>query len=368
MTRPAGGGSHGSAPASLAELVGVRRRGSLHLGGAEVAVGARSDLLLQVSESYTGDRLSIPVIVVNGRRPGPVLFVTAAIHGDELNGIGIIRELLALLEPEQLTGAVICVPVVNVLGVQFHSRYLPDRRDLNRAFPGSAVGSTASRIAATLMTEVVAQSDVGIDLHTAANRRMNLPQVRVHAADARARELGMAFGAPYLIDAALRPGSLRDAAGRLGVPVLTYEGGQALRFEQEVIDVGVAGVLRVLAAMGMAPDRSGAPPQPTIESDETHWVRAERGGILNLHVGPGEHVQVGQPLWTVTGPFGRERNQQRSAYAGAVIGMTTLPLVNPGDAVVHVAVVGRHAQPWTDEPTDEEDVGDGEDAADDEGS
>ena len=366
MTRRAGRGDGNPAPASLEEITELRRRGSLHLGGSEVTVGARSDLLLEVSESYTGDRLSIPVTVVNGRRPGPALFVTAAIHGDELNGIGIIRELLALLNPRKLAGAVICVPVVNVLGVQFHSRYLPDRRDLNRAFPGSAVGSTASRIAATLMTEVVAQSDVGIDLHTAANRRLNLPQVRINAADARARDLGMAFGAPYLIDAALRPGSLRDAAGKLGVPVLTYEGGQALRFEQDVIDVGVAGVLRVLAAMGLLADRIGPPTKPIIESDETHWVRAERGGILNLHVGAGDYVEVGQPLWTVTGPFGRERNQQLSAHAGYVIGMTTLPLVNPGDAVLHVAVVGRHGQPWTDEPTDEEDVGDGDDGTEDE--
>jgi len=351
-------------PTGLEGITQVRRDGPLRLGGADVPVGARTDLLLKVSESYIGDRLSIPVTVVNGVEPGPVLFVTAAIHGDELNGIGVIRELLGMLEPGELSGAVICVPVVNVLGVQFHSRYLPDRRDLNRSFPGSPGGSTASRIAATVMGEVVVQADAGIDLHTAANRRMNLPQVRINLSDPRAHGLGLAFGAPYLIGSSLRPGSLRDAAGKQGVPVLAYEGGQTLRFEAGVIAVGVAGVMRVMAAMGMVEDRFGPPQEATIESDETHWIRAERGGILDLHVGPGDHVEVDQPLWTVTGPFGRERNQELSPYEGHVIGMTTLPLVNPGDAVVHVAVAGRHERPWIDEPTDEEDVEDVEDGGD----
>lgn len=330
--------------------------GALSLGGASVPQGARTDLLLKVSESYTGDRTSIPVTVVNGERPGPVLFVTAAIHGDELNGIGIVRELLGRLEPAAISGAVICVPVVNVLGMQFHSRYMPDRRDLNRCFPGSPGGSTASRIAHTLMSEIVQKADAGIDLHTAANRRMNLPQVRTSLTDPRARALGLAFGAPFLIDASLRPGSLRDAAEKVGVPVLTYEGGQALRFEDEVIDVGVRGVLRVMAELGMSqdPPPDGAP--QVIDSSETHWIRADHGGILDLHVAPGDHVQEQQPLWTVTGPFGRERSQNLSPYEGYVIGMTTLPLVNPGDAVVHIAVPGVRDAALIDEPTDEEDL------------
>jgi uncharacterized protein len=329
--------------------------GLLAIGGASVEPGTRSDLLLKVSESYTGDRLSIPVTVVNGEAAGPVLFVTAAVHGDELNGIAIVRELLNCLDPAEVRGAIICVPVVNVLGVQFHSRYLPDRRDLNRVFPGSPTGSTASRIAHTLMTEIVGQADAGVDLHTAANRRTNLPQVRANLADDRARELGLAFGAPFLIDATMRAGSLRDAAEQQGVPVLTFEGGEALRFEEPVIAVGVAGVLRVLAAMGMLDDAPG-PDGAVRESDETHWVRAERGGILDLHVGPGEDVTEGQPLWTVTGPFGRERSQKLSPWTGSVIGMTTLPLVNPGDAVVHLAMPGRHERSWIDDPTWEEDL------------
>lgn len=333
------------------------------LGGTSVPVGTRGDLLLKVSESYTGDRLSIPVTVTNGVDDGPTVFVTAAIHGDELNGIAIVRELLTGVTPARLAGTLVCVPMVNVLGVQFHSRYLPDRRDLNRCFPGSAGGSTASRLANTLMTEVVTGADAGIDLHTATNRRTNAPQVRVRLDDPAAARLGHAFGAPFLVHASLRPGSLRDAADKEGVPVLTYEGGEAMRFEDDVIATGTAGIMRVMGALGMlAPEDVPAPPSaPVRVSDETHWVRAERGGVLDLLVGPGDEVAHGQPLWTVVSPFGHERNQMDSPYAGVVIGLTTLPLVNPGDAVVHLAVLGRHDRVWIDDPTDEEDADGDED-------
>lgn len=331
--------------------------GLLTIGGADIPPGARTDLLLPVSESYTGDRTHLPVTVCNGIGPGPVLFVTAAIHGDELNGIGIVHELLGRIEPNELAGAMIAVPVVNVLGVQFHSRYLPDRRDLNRSFPGSPTGSTASRIAHTLMTEVVAIADAGVDLHTAANRRLNVPQIRCSLSDARARHLAEVFGAPFLIDAKRRGGSLRDAAGAAGVPVLTFEGGEALRFEPEVIEAGTEGVLRVMVELGMVAMDPPEPAHQVIVSDETHWVRADRGGILDLHVGPEDVVEPGQPLWTVTGPFGRERSQTDAPHGGVVIGMTTLPLVNPGDAVVHLALPGQHEDArGEDEPTDDEDV------------
>lgn len=233
---------------------GVEQAGAdepLRIAGAEVPPGARADLQLKVSESYTGARTSIPVTVVHGVRPGPVVSITAAVHGDELNGVGIARELLGRLEPGELAGAVVVVPVVNVLGLQFHSRYLPDRRDLNRSFPGSPSGSMASRMAHTLMREVITHADAGIDLHTASNHRTNVPQLRVHLDDPVIRHLAEAFGAPFVIDAARRTGSLRDAARLAGVPMLTYEGGQALRFDADAIAVGLAGVLPVLQVLGM---------------------------------------------------------------------------------------------------------------------
>lgn len=323
--------------------------------GRPVEPGTRADLRLPIGEDYLGDRLTIPVTVVHGARPGPVLAVTAAIHGDELNGIGICRDVLGAVFPDSLAGTLVCVPIVNMQGVALRSRYLPDRRDLNRHFPGSPDGSTASRLAHAIMSDVVTPADVGVDLHTAASHRTNEPHVRASLADERARALGLAFGVGHLIDASVRPGSLRDAAARIGVPVLTYEGGAALRFDADAIDAGARGTLRVMAALGMVDD-APKPYRPLVmESDETTWVRANRGGILEVEVQLGEEVDVGRLLWTVSDPQGSERSQRTAPVEGVVIGVTTLPLVTPGDAVVHLARNGRHEQSSIDEPTDEED-------------
>lgn len=328
--------------------------GPITVAGVEVSPGVRRDLAPLASESYTGDRTTLPLAVLNGSHDGPRVFVTAAIHGDELNGISICRELLGRLVPEELSGVLIVVPIVNVLGAQIHSRYLPDRRDLNRSFPGTRSGSMASRIARLLMDEVVTGSDVGIDLHTAANRRTNVPQVRIAEDDARARELAMAFAPPYVMDASLRPGSLRAVAHDLGVPVLTYEAGEALRFDDDAVDVGVDGVLRVLKHLGML--RSApAVRRPPVVMHESKWLRAERGGIIDLHVQAGETVRAGQAVWTTTSPLGAERATIESPLDGVVIGATTLPLVSPGEAILHIGVPGDRPS-WEDDPSAEEDA------------
>ncbi len=315
---------------------------TIRIGAADVPPGARVDLRLSVSESYVGERMSIPVTVINGEDPGPRMFVTAAVHGDELNGIAVVKGLLNDIEPNDIMGTLVLIPVVNVLGLPLHSRYLPDRRDLNRSFPGSTEGSMASRLAHTIITQVVDHCDVGVDLHTGASGRTNLPQIRAVLDDERTLEYARAFAAPILVDAPQRPGSLRAVAFGKGIPVLTYEAGEALRFDDDAIGVGVAGVKRLMAHLGMLLDPQGveAADLATLEADETHWIRADRGGIINLEVGLGDTVSVGQPLWTVSSPFGRDRNPKESPYEGIIIGASTVPLVNPGDAVVHIAVPG----------------------------
>lgn len=325
------------------------------VAGTVIEPGERRDLFCITSESYTGDRTSIPISVLNGSHPGPRVFVTAAVHGDELNGTAVCRNLLGAVSPEALHGVLVVVPIVNVLGAQIHSRYLPDRRDLNRTFPGSATGSMASRMARLVFEEVVRDSDVGIDLHTAANRRTNVPQLRVRTTDARSMELARAFGAPYILDASLRPGSLRETAREVGVTVLTYEGGEALRLDTDAIEVAYNGCLRVLHYLGMLED--GPPPreQAPLVMHESRWLRAERGGVVDLQVDFGDEVEVGQPVWTTTSPFGAERAVMESPYDGVVIGGTTLPLVAPGDAVLHIAIPGER-EPSEDDPTDEEDL------------
>lgn len=330
------------------------------IAGVEVAPGQRRDLSALASESYTGDRTTIPMAVLHGSEPGPRVFVTAAIHGDELNGIAVCRDLLGMVTAEALAGTLVVVPIANVLGAQIHSRYLPDRRDLNRMFPGSRTGSMASRVARLLLDEVVRGSDVGIDLHTAANRRTNVPQLRVLAGDQRALELATAFAPPFVLDASLRDGSLRAVAGEMGVPVLTFEGGEALRFDPWAIEVALAGTLRVLAQLGMLAE-APAPTATTHVMHESRWLRAERGGILDLHVTPGTWVKVGEPLWTTTGPLGAERATMEADVDGVVIGATTLPLVSPGEATLHIGIPGDRPS-REDDPSEEEDVDAGRDA------
>ncbi len=327
------------------------------VAGVSVEPGTRRDLAPTASESFTGDRTTLPLTVLNGAEDGPRIFVTAAVHGDELNGIAVCRHLLEAVDIEHLRGSLVIVPIVNVLGVQIGSRYLPDRRDLNRSFPGSHTGSMAARIARLLLEEVIIGSDVGIDLHTAANHRTNVPQIRIATDDSRSLALATTFGAPFVLDAKLRPGSLREAASARGVPVLTYEAGGPLRFDEDAIDTGVRGVLRVLRALDAIDDA----PEPTHEAPmilhESRWLRAERGGVLEMHVATGDHVSAGQPLWTTSSPLGAERSSVDAEEEGFVIGATTLPLVQPGQALLHVALPGDRL-PSEDDPTDEEDEDD----------
>jgi uncharacterized protein len=329
--------------------------GAITVAGVTVEPGERRDLAPAASESITGDLTSLPITVINGVGDGPRVFVTAAVHGDELNGIAICRRLLDTLDAADIEGSVIVVPIVNVPGLQINSRYLPDRRDLNRSFPGSHNGSMAARIARLLLDEVVVGSDLGIDLHTAADHRTNVPQVRIGTSDTDLRALAVAFGAPFVLDARHRPGSLRATAADFGVGVLTYEAGGPLRFDDDAIDVGFRGVLRVMQRLGLVEDAPGPAHAAPMVLHESRWLRAERGGILELHVGPGDHVHPGEPLWTTASPLGAERAVVDAEEEGYVIGATTLPLVQPGHAILHLALPGDRS-PAEDDPTDEEDL------------
>ena len=268
-------------------------RESFAIGNVRVRAGAARDVELPITRLVTGGDVSLPVRVVHGREPGPVVWVSGAIHGDEVIGVEVIRELIATLSPKDFRGTLVAVPVVNVLGFMTGDRYLPDRRDLNRMFPGSPRGSLASRIAHLFMTEVVAKCEVGIDVHTAADKRANLPQIRADLDDPRTRELAEAFGARVMLHARLRDGSLRQAAVEVGAKVLLYEAGEALRFDDESIVTGVAGVRRVLAFLDMIEPDPVDPRPPTLESRSSGWVRARGTGILNLETKLGAFVEAG---------------------------------------------------------------------------
>lgn len=328
--------------------------GTITVAGVQVEPGERRDLAPAASQSFTGDLTSLPVTVLNGVDDGMRVFVTAAIHGDELNGIAVCRRLLEHLDPSAMHGSVIVVPVVNVPGVQIGSRYLPDRRDLNRSFPGSHSGSMAARIARLLIDEIVTGSDLGIDLHTAANHRTNVPQVRITPGNTHLRELAAVFGAPFVLDARLRHGSLRAAAADCGVDVLTFEGGGPSRFDDHAIDVAFDGVLRVLARLGVIDDAPALSDAPPTMLPGSRWMRAESGGILELGIGLGDHVRPGTLLWSTTSPVGVEVNRVEADEEGYVIGITTLPLVQPGHAVLNLGLPAP-SDAFDDDPTDEED-------------
>jgi predicted deacylase len=317
----------------------MARRDSFAIGPVRVRPGSAKEVELPITRLVTGADVSLPVQVVHGREPGPAVWVNAAIHGDEVMGVEVIRQVLTTLDAKRLRGTVVAVPVVNVLGFMVGDRYLPDRRDLNRSFPGSARGSLASRIAHLFMSEVVAKCEVGIDLHTAADRRSNLPQIRADLDDPRTRELAEAFGAPAMLHARLRDGSLRQAAREVGATVLLYEAGEVMRFDEVPIAAGVAGVRRVLAALGMTDAIEGEPGSPTVASRRSGWVRARGTGILHLEVHLGDYIEAGRRLGGLSDTFGRRVRLVHANRSGVVIGLTRAPIVNAGDALVHIAEV-----------------------------
>lgn len=304
-----------------------------------VAPGRRAKLELPIARLMSGTPVALPVIVVHGKTEGPTIWLTAAVHGDELCGIEIIRRVLAAIEPRSLAGTVIAVPVVNVHGFNRGERYLPDRRDLNRCFPGSARGSLASRIAHLMMTEVIARCTAGVDLHTGSDHRINLPQIRADLSDPATLELAHVFAAPVAIDARTRDGSLRQAATEDGCVVLLYEAGEADRFDERAIAAGTDGVLRVLEFFGM---RAGAPPPPQSPglSHKTSWLRASLSGMLHLEVALGDLVERGQTVATIYDPFGKRLGKISARMDGVIICHSQRPLVNRGDAVLHVAELG----------------------------
>jgi predicted deacylase len=322
-------------------------RRSFKIGGQVVSAGERRLVDIPVSKLSNHTPVSLPVHVLHGERPGPAMFVTAAVHGDELNGVEIIRRVLRTLAPGNISGTLLCVPVVNAYGFIGRSRYLPDRRDLNRAFPGSATGSLAARLAHLLLNEVVKPCQIGIDLHTAAIHRVNLPQIRCDSTRSpKSLDLARAFGAQVVLESAERSGSLRRAARETGVDVLVYEGGEGLRFDEFAIQAGVDGIARVMLEVGMleSPEqmeegqgRQRALQRPALLANAAKWVRAPEGGVLRTHKRIGDAVSEGERIGVIANPYEESDTPVRSPRRGVIVGATTLPVVNMGDALFHIA-------------------------------
>ncbi len=341
-------------------------RSAIEIAGVKVEPGSRKSIDIPLPSFYTHSSVNMPVHVVHGRRSGPVLLVCAAVHGDEINGVEIIRRLLGHRSLNRMRGTLIAIPVVNVYGFVSKSRYLPDRRDLNRSFPGTENGSMASRLANVLMKQIISHCSHIIDLHTGAVMRENLPQIRAKLrGDPDLEALARAFGVPVILDANVVEGSFREAAHNLGIPVLLYEAGEALRYEEVVIRAGVKGVLNVMTALGMRPTPKRHRQPETMIANASRWMRAPQSGVMRALVGCGAHVTEGDVLAYVNDPLGENSCEIVSNVNGIVIGKTNLPLVFAGEAVFNIAAfekaetVSNHIEAYHEElsPATDEDGG-----------
>ncbi|MDA1300973.1 MAG: succinylglutamate desuccinylase/aspartoacylase family protein [Proteobacteria bacterium] len=319
-------------------MVKDKRRPDFEFANEKVRAGERYTFNLEVPDLYTHTGLSIPVHVVHGKRAGPVLFLSGAVHGDEINGVEIIRRVLESPRLAAMNGTLLAVPVVNIFGFLNQVRYLPDRRDLNRSFPGSDSGSLARRMADLFVTQIVARCTHGIDIHTAAIHRDNLPQIRAVLDDPETEQMARAFELPVILNTQIIGGSLRETAEKYGVQVLVYEAGEALRFDEWSIQCGVRGIISVMQSIGMlrkrAPRRKVKPP---FVAQRSIWIRAPQSGIHRTLLTLGAEVRKGQVLGYISDPLGYHETAVISTTEGIVIGRTTIPLITEGEALFHIA-------------------------------
>jgi predicted deacylase len=315
---------------------------NITIGGIHIESGEQRCVMIPIPHLYHKEPVLMPTYVLCGKHQGPILLVTAAIHGDEINGIEIVRRLLKIKFLKSLNGTLICVPVVNVYGFIYQSRYLMDRRDLNRSFPGRSSGSIAARLAKLLVTELISKASHIIDLHTGALHRTNLPQIRASLVDNETLRLAKAFNAPVIIDSRERDGSLRQIAADLKKSLLLYEAGEALRFDEASIKLGVRGIINTMCALKMLRNEYSSSYKsknnPTVVTS-THWVRAEESGNLHTKKRLGTLVKKGEIIGTISNPFDLSITEVKSPYKGILIGYCKLPPVHEGQALFHIALL-----------------------------
>ena len=313
--------------------------------GERVLPGETRNVDVVVGASFSGVPVEFPVQVRRALKPGPSVFVSAALHGDEINGTGAIRQLIQDASFELVAGTLVLAPVLNIPGFERHSRYMPDRRDLNRAFPGSAQGSSTSRAAHCIFQEIVCRCDFGIDIHTAAKRRTNYPNVRADLNDPQTRRIAEAFGGEVIINGRGPTGSLRREACRAGCPTIVFEGGEVSKVEPGIVEAAIRGIQNVLVELGMCvkndDDSSGT---TALRIEKTRWMRAENGGFLQFHVKPGDLIDADQALATNTSLLGEFQNTIHAPFRAVVLGMTTLPAISPGEPICHLGRVPKGAK------------------------
>ncbi|MBC5775513.1 succinylglutamate desuccinylase/aspartoacylase family protein [Pontibacter sp. KCTC 32443] len=306
------------------------------INGRSIDRGEKVLTKLVISKLPSGTVIEIPVYVFRSVHDGPVVLLMAGMHGDEVNGTEIIRRMLSKKMLYPLKGTIIAVPVLNIYGFLNFSRDVPDGKDVNRSFPGNREGSLASRVAYRFMKEVLPYVDYGLDFHTGGSSRANYPQIRCVLGDHINEELAKAFAAPFILNAPYRQGSLRKEAGKLGKSILVYETGESLRFDEKGIKLGMEGTCRVLHHLGMTANCTEVT-EPTVVCMKDIWLRAKNAGLWRTLIQPGDHVKKGQNIGSITDPYGEMEVRMNAPATGYVVGLNNMPVVNQGDALLHIA-------------------------------
>jgi predicted deacylase len=313
----------------------MKKTRKLQIGDKELKPKTSFQISLNIARLPSRTSIEIPVFVSSGSTVRPVLLLLAGLHGDEINGIEIVRRLLAKGLNHPLKGTTICIPVLNVYGFISFSREVTDGKDVNRSFPGSARGSLASRIAYHLRTEILPLVDCGIDFHTGGASRSNFPQIRYHFEDERSKALAKAFSAPFIVNSKPIPKSLRYLCGKMNIPLIVYEGGESLRHDENAATVGVRGARRVMKSLKMIRSHHRPKKVPTIITKRS-WIRAKHSGMFHPRINNGEEVVEGQVLGYITDPFADFNVKVKAPNDGMVIGVNQRPIINRGDPLVHL--------------------------------
>lgn len=309
------------------------------INGVETLPGQTNHINVNIARLPSHSPIDISVVVSRAQQPGPVLLLMGGLHGDEINGVEIVRRMIEQDYHIPEAGTIICIPILNIYGFIHFSRAVPDGKDVNRSFPGNKNGSLASRVAYYLMRDVIPKIDYGLDFHTGGNDRTNYPQIRCVMKDEKNRELAEAFHAPFTINSVYRPKSLRQAANKLGKKILVYEGGEAGRFDEFAIEEGIQGALRVIKHLGMASRALKTPTHANKLINNSNWIRAKVSGLLQSKVTYGQYVKKNQLVGEITDPFGEFCLPLKSPSEGYVIGLQNNPILHQGDAVMHIGKV-----------------------------
>lgn len=318
----------------------------LHILGVNIEPGKTEELSFKVAKLHTQNSIDIPVIINRSKKPGPTVLITAGIHGDEVNGVEIVRQIIAKGINKPKKGTIICIPLINVFGFIQMNRVFPDGRDLNRVFPGSANGSLASRVAHQLMTEIVPYADLVLDFHTGGASRFNAPQVRIVEEEHNLKKLAQIFGPPFILYSKNLNKSFRNSCYKLNIPILLFEGGKSFHIDPVVTNSAVNGIKRILANLGMLNKnfKASVPKKESVFIAQSSWLRANYSGLFKASITIGSYVKAEEVLGNITDPYGKFNHFVRATQSGYILNVNHSPIVYQGDALFHISIALDHEQ------------------------